>query len=340
MSAVVPGTGQLYAGSNRGYIFLGIEAVAMMAFIKYNNDSHDKRDTYYGYVGDPTQNNSRFSFTRLEGNISPQEIARLEEVYAKDPREFYDEVTTNDALAAGWSDQGIETGQRSQAATYMDEVNNLDRKSNFGLATLIAKPSRRHGRRPSPRAHQQHRAQGPPDAQDQGAPLRPQPVVRPHPDPEVLMILRPTAVLLFASSIALGSAPFAGASVLDLPPAPPASERLAQAADLPAPAAQPSMHEPRAYDGPGPAGRRCARSSSPAGASSRRSTTRRRRCSAASRSRPGRRTSRSSGRGACAATRTSRPRSSTRASTWASRTRATGSWSASIARATSTTSTS
>jgi hypothetical protein len=138
MSAVVPGTGQLYAGSNRGYIFLGIEAVAMMAFIKYNNDSHEKRDTYYGYVGDPTQTNSRFSFTRLEGTVPPQEIARLEEIYAKDPREFYDEVTTNDALAAGWSDQGIETGQRSQAATYMDEVNNLDRKSNFGLATLIA----------------------------------------------------------------------------------------------------------------------------------------------------------------------------------------------------------
>src|SRR5689334_1722915 len=65
MSAVVPGTGQLYAGSNRGYIFLGVEAVAMMAFIKYNNDSKDKRDTYYGYVGDPNAANSRFSFTRL-----------------------------------------------------------------------------------------------------------------------------------------------------------------------------------------------------------------------------------------------------------------------------------
>ena len=138
MSAVVPGTGQLYAGSNRGYIFLGVEAVAMMAFIKYNNDSKDKRDTYYGYVGDPNAANSRFSFTRLEGTVSPEEIARLEEVYAKDPREFYDEVTTNDQLAAGWSDAGVETGQRSQAATYMDEVNNLDRKSNFGLATLIA----------------------------------------------------------------------------------------------------------------------------------------------------------------------------------------------------------
>jgi len=138
MSAVVPGTGQLYAGSNRGYLFLGIEAVAMMAFIKYNNDGKDKRETYYGYVGDPNSTNSRFAFSRLEGAVSPEEIARLEEVYAKDPREFYDEVTTNDQLAAGWSDAGVETGQRSQAATYMDEINNLDRKSNFGLATLIA----------------------------------------------------------------------------------------------------------------------------------------------------------------------------------------------------------
>ena len=138
MSAIVPGTGQLYAGSNRGYIFLGVEAVAMMAYIKYNNDSQDKKETYYGYVGDPNAAGSRFSFARLEGHVSPDEIARLEQIYARDQREFYDEVTTNDALAAGWSDAGIETGQRSQAATYRDEVDNLDRKSNFGLATLIA----------------------------------------------------------------------------------------------------------------------------------------------------------------------------------------------------------
>ena len=138
MSAVVPGTGQLYAGSKRGYVFLGIEAVAMMAYVKYRNDSHDRRDTYYSYVGDPNNPDSRFSFSRLHGSIPAEEVARLEEIYAKDPREFYDEVTTNDQLAAGWSDSGENTGQRSQAATYMSEVNNLDRKSNFGLATLIA----------------------------------------------------------------------------------------------------------------------------------------------------------------------------------------------------------
>lgn len=138
MSAVVPGTGQLYAGSKRGYIFLGVEAVAMMAYFKYRSDSHESRDTYYSYVGDPNDPASRFAFSRLHGSIPAEEVARLEEIYAKDPREFYDEVTTNDQLAAGWGDSGTETGQRSQAATYMDEVNNLDRKSNFGLATLIA----------------------------------------------------------------------------------------------------------------------------------------------------------------------------------------------------------
>jgi len=138
MSAVVPGTGQLYAGSKTGYVFLGVEAVAMMAYVKYRNDSHDRRETYYSYVGDPTNPESRFSFDRLHGSIPPDEVARLQEIYAKDPREFYDEVTTNDELAAGWGDSGANTGQRSQAATYMDEVNNLDRKSNVGLATLIA----------------------------------------------------------------------------------------------------------------------------------------------------------------------------------------------------------
>jgi hypothetical protein len=138
MSAVVPGTGQLYAGSKTGYVFLGVEAVAMMAYVKYRNDSHDRRDTYYTYVGDPTNPDSRFSFERLNGAVPADEVTRLEEIYAKDPREFYDEVTTNDDLAAGWSDSGTNTGQRSQAATYMSEVNNLDRKSNVGLATLIA----------------------------------------------------------------------------------------------------------------------------------------------------------------------------------------------------------
>lgn len=138
LSLAVPGTGQLYAGSNRGYVFLGVEAVAVLAFVKYRSDSHGKRDQYFSYVGDPNQNGSRFSFERLANTVSPEDLARLEEIYQRDPREFYDLVTTSDTYAAGWSDAGASSGQRATASDYIAQVNNLGRKSNFGLFTAIA----------------------------------------------------------------------------------------------------------------------------------------------------------------------------------------------------------
>ena len=67
------------------------------------------------------------------------------------------------------------------------------------------------------------------------------------------MAFRPTAPLLLASLIALGCAARAGASVLDLPPAPLAETRLAQATATPPPPV-PTLHEAPAYGGPGPAG--------------------------------------------------------------------------------------
>ena len=66
------------------------------------------------------------------------------------------------------------------------------------------------------------------------------------------MTSRRTAFFLLASLIALGSAARAGASVLDLPPATPAAERLAQVT-APEPAS-PTLHEPaQSSIGPSPA---------------------------------------------------------------------------------------
>lgn len=138
MSLAVPGAGQLYAGSKRGFVFLGVEAVAVLAFVKYKNDRHEKRDQYFSYVGDPNTPTSRFSFERLASTVSPEELARLEEIYQRDPREFYDMVTTDDNYAAGWSDAGASAGQRLTAQDYIDQVNNLGRKSNLGLFTALA----------------------------------------------------------------------------------------------------------------------------------------------------------------------------------------------------------
>ena len=134
LSMALPGAGQLYAGSNRGFVFLGVEAVAVLAYVKYRNDSHGKRDQYFNYVGDPNQPSSRFAFDRRAASVSPEELARLQEIYARDPREFYDLVSTNDAYAGGWSDA---TQERSTAQAYIDEVNSLGRKSKVGLIAAI-----------------------------------------------------------------------------------------------------------------------------------------------------------------------------------------------------------
>jgi len=139
MSFVVPGTGQLYEGAKRGYIYLGIEAVALATYVKYRNDSNDTQDQYYSYVGDPYVSSSRFSFERLSASVSPEDVARLREIYAKDQREFYDTVSKNDAYASGWSDPEVgATGARDVAVSYSDDVNSLSKKSQFGLFTMIA----------------------------------------------------------------------------------------------------------------------------------------------------------------------------------------------------------
>jgi len=138
MSLALPGAGQLYAGSRTGYVFLGVEAVAVAAFLKYRGDSQTKRDQYFGYVGDPNQSGSRFSFDRLAATVSPDELARLKAIYAKDPREFYDIVTTTDSYASGWDDPTVGGSEaRSTADGFRDDVNSLSQRSRLGLFVAL-----------------------------------------------------------------------------------------------------------------------------------------------------------------------------------------------------------
>jgi hypothetical protein len=134
MSLVVPGTGQLYTGSSRGYIFLGIEALAIYTLTHFDAKQDEARDDYYHYVGDPYESESRFSFERLGSAVNPSEVARLREVYAKDPREFYDTVANDQRYAAGW-DSG---DSRSSALFLADDANHMGNRAQFGLILGVA----------------------------------------------------------------------------------------------------------------------------------------------------------------------------------------------------------
>ncbi len=134
MSLAIPGTGQLYAGSRRGYLFLGIEAAALLSYATFKSKSDETRGEYYTYVGDPNDPASRFSFERLSGDVSPDELVRLRTVYNRDPAEFYDAVTKQDAYAAGWADPA----QRTAAVTIADQFDSQNSKQNLSFYTLIA----------------------------------------------------------------------------------------------------------------------------------------------------------------------------------------------------------
>lgn len=134
MSLALPGTGQLYAGSKRGYLYLGVEAVALLSYATFQAKRDDKRDEYYAFVGDPNDAASRFSFDRLAGQVSPEELARLRTIYEKDRAEFYQSVTLEAQYAAGWQDPD----ERYDAQAIADDADRNDNKSRLGFYTLIA----------------------------------------------------------------------------------------------------------------------------------------------------------------------------------------------------------
>ncbi len=134
MSLALPGTGQLYTGSKRGYLYLGVEAVALLSYATFHAKSTMKRDEYYAYVGDPNQLESRFSFDRLGNDIAPEELSRLRTIYERNPAEFYQAVTLQAQYAGGWTDPD----DRYDAQSISEAADTQRSRSRVGLYTAIA----------------------------------------------------------------------------------------------------------------------------------------------------------------------------------------------------------
>jgi hypothetical protein len=116
LSAVLPGTGQLYAGRNTGWLYLAAEAAGWGGWWWYRRDARQMRDDAAGVAGSPDDPASGWSFERwataTEGN--PAEIAAL---YAADREAFYDRIASDPAYQSGWESSeararfvGLETG--------------------------------------------------------------------------------------------------------------------------------------------------------------------------------------------------------------------------------------
>ena len=140
MSAILPGTGQLYTGAKRGYVFLGIQAVALYTYFHFDSKAEDNQMEAFAYAGDPSSAPSRWSFERFEQEAGQGEADRMREIYERDPSEFYSRISSDPQYFAGWA--GTDEAEKvDNVAGYrlLDEERiDAQRASQLGLFAAIA----------------------------------------------------------------------------------------------------------------------------------------------------------------------------------------------------------
>ena len=110
LNAVAPGAGHIYSGYNRGYLYLGMEAVAWISYLVLREDGNRRADQAESYAGDPFDSESRWSFDRYmeEGFCNaPGGTAADSTLRAKwddDRATFYDLIETSPSYKCGWED--------------------------------------------------------------------------------------------------------------------------------------------------------------------------------------------------------------------------------------------
>lgn len=134
LSGVAPGAGQWYVGSAtpKRYLFLGVEAVALFSYFHFRAQGQERRDEAFAYAGDPNDPASRWSFEGYSGSAA--DAARLREIYAKDPDEFYSLVSHDEQYLSGWKGNS----DRSGYLLLDDKREDAERRSRYGLVATIA----------------------------------------------------------------------------------------------------------------------------------------------------------------------------------------------------------
>lgn len=110
LNAVAPGAGHLYSGYNRGYLYLGVEAVAWISYFVLREDGKRRADQAKSFAGDPFGASSHWSFDRYaEAGFcnEPQGSAAdstLRSAWSNDREMFYDLIEGDASYGCGWLD--------------------------------------------------------------------------------------------------------------------------------------------------------------------------------------------------------------------------------------------
>jgi hypothetical protein len=103
MSALVPGSGQMYVdGAPHGIWFMVVEAAALASGLLLRESGVQARDDAAAYAGTPQDTSANWSFARWI-SATGNDPGTLQALYDQDREVFFDLIGSEQELLPGWS---------------------------------------------------------------------------------------------------------------------------------------------------------------------------------------------------------------------------------------------
>jgi len=99
MSALVPGSGQMYSGSwQKGVLFLGLEAVLWYGYTKFNREGKDLEDAFHFYA------DTHWDEERWRSLYNPNTDPSTHTLPGTKTQQYYEMIGKYDQFKQGWDD--------------------------------------------------------------------------------------------------------------------------------------------------------------------------------------------------------------------------------------------
>jgi len=136
-SLLIPGSGELYVGAKRGYIFLGVEAIAWTSSYFLRKSGQKKEDEYFDFA------DAHWSFAKLGQpgdscswtgtRLTEDQLDMLVYFYGHNKQHFYEDIGKQPFYVCGWD-------SRTNLKTYLDmrdKSNWLLKNSNYAIMAAV-----------------------------------------------------------------------------------------------------------------------------------------------------------------------------------------------------------